>query len=105
MCERLQNSYPTLGLHLFRLGKLGRGDKRRYEQQDHGILVRSGGAIQTPRDVEIVVADKTGTITKGKPGVTDAVSVNGAEQQSVPLLAASAERGSELAFGSCCGFG
>ncbi|MFQ5858796.1 MAG: HAD-IC family P-type ATPase, partial [Anaerolineae bacterium] len=40
---------------------------------ENGILIRSGEAIQTLKDVHTVVFDKTGTITKGKPEVTDVV--------------------------------
>jgi Cu+-exporting ATPase len=66
---------------------------------EHGILIRSGEAIQTLKDVKIVVFDKTGTITKGKPEVTDVVSVNGFGEQAVLQAAASAERGSEHPLG------
>ena len=38
---------------------------------EHGILIRSGAAIQTLKDVRVVIFDKTGTLTKGKPEVTD----------------------------------
>jgi Cu+-exporting ATPase len=38
---------------------------------ENGILIRSGAAIQTLKDVKVIVFDKTGTITKGKPEVTD----------------------------------
>ena len=41
---------------------------------EHGILIRSGEALQTARAIQIVVLDKTGTITKGKPELTDVVS-------------------------------
>ena len=40
---------------------------------EHGILIRSGEALQTARAIKIVVLDKTGTITKGKPELTDVV--------------------------------
>ena len=43
---------------------------------EHGILIRSGEAIQTLKDVGIVIFDKTGTITKGKPEVTDIVLIS-----------------------------
>jgi len=63
---------------------------------EHGILIRSGEAIQTLKDVRIVVFDKTGTITKGKPEVTDVVTM----ANDRPLRwAASAERGSEHPLG------
>ncbi len=40
---------------------------------ENGILIRSGEALQTARNIQIVVLDKTGTITKGKPELTDVV--------------------------------
>ncbi|MBL8078222.1 MAG: heavy metal translocating P-type ATPase [Anaerolineales bacterium] len=40
---------------------------------EHGILIRSGEALQTARGIQIVVLDKTGTITKGKPELTDLI--------------------------------
>lgn len=60
-----------------------------------GILFRSGEAIQTMREVKTIVFDKTGTITKGKPEVTDVVAVSGRAEQDVLSLAASLESGSE----------
>lgn len=60
-----------------------------------GILFRSGEAIQTLQDVKTIVFDKTGTITKGKPEVTDIVSQNNYEQKKVLEIAASLEKGSE----------
>ncbi|RMI03504.1 MAG: heavy metal translocating P-type ATPase [Calditrichaeota bacterium] len=65
----------------------------------HGILIRSGEAIQTLKDVRVVVFDKTGTLTAGKPGVTDVVPVNGHEAKDVLQFAAAAERGSEHPLG------
>ncbi|MFQ5882830.1 MAG: heavy metal translocating P-type ATPase [Candidatus Methylomirabilales bacterium] len=64
-----------------------------------GILIRSGEAIQTLKDITVIVFDKTGTITKGKPEVTDVVAVNGFNEESVLRLAGSAERGSEHPLG------
>lgn len=66
---------------------------------EHGILFRSGEAIQTLKDVNIVVFDKTGTITKGKPEVTDIQSINGFDVQEVLTYAASIEKGSEHPLG------
>ena len=66
---------------------------------EHGILIRSGAAIQTLKDVSVVIFDKTGTITKGKPEVTDIVPVNGFHERVVLRAAASAERGSEHPLG------
>jgi Cu+-exporting ATPase len=66
---------------------------------ENGILIRSGEAIQTLKDVRVVVFDKTGTITKGKPEVTDVVAVHGCDERTVLQAAASAERGSEHPLG------
>ncbi len=66
---------------------------------EHGILIRTGEAIQTLKDVKVVVFDKTGTITKGRPDVTDVVAADGYDEQTVLRLAASAEMGSEHPLG------
>ncbi len=59
-----------------------------------GILFRRGEAIELMEKVKVIVLDKTGTLTKGKPAVTDIVSVD--QQESAVLqLAASAEKNSE----------
>jgi len=67
----------------------------------HGILIRSGEAIQTLKDVRVVVFDKTGTVTKGKPEVTDLIPNPESPIPDSRLLywAASAERGSEHPLG------
>lgn len=66
---------------------------------ENGILIRSGEAIQTLKDIRIVVFDKTGTITKGKPEVTDIVPAAGFDERTVLMAAASAEQGSEHPLG------
>jgi len=66
---------------------------------ENGILIRSGEAIQTMKDIKVVVFDKTGTITKGKPGVTDIIPYNGFDVETVLRVAASAEKGSEHPLG------
>lgn len=66
---------------------------------EHGILIREGSAIQTLRDVRVVIFDKTGTITKGKPEVTDIVPADGVGARELLRIAASAERGSEHPLG------
>ncbi len=66
---------------------------------EHGILIRSGEAIQTMKDVKVIIFDKTGTITKGKPEVTDVIALNGFTEAEVLQLAASAEKGSEHPLG------
>jgi Cu+-exporting ATPase len=66
---------------------------------EHGILIRSGEAIQTLKDIKIVIFDKTGTITKGRPEVTDVVAVNGFDESALLYACACAERGSEHPLG------
>jgi Cu+-exporting ATPase len=70
---------------------------------ENGILIRSGEAIQTIKDVKIVVFDKTGTITKGKPDVTNIVVSDewlaNRSEDDLLQIAASVERGSEHPLG------
>ncbi|MFB6291539.1 MAG: heavy metal translocating P-type ATPase [Candidatus Bipolaricaulia bacterium] len=65
---------------------------------ENGVLIRKGEAIQTMKDIDTIVLDKTGTITEGEPGVTDVISANGSEEELLGL-AASAEKGSEHPLG------
>ncbi|MFB3132346.1 MAG: heavy metal translocating P-type ATPase, partial [Rhodothermales bacterium] len=62
---------------------------------DRGILMRSGEAFQIMKDVDTVVLDKTGTLTIGKPKVTDVKALSGVDQDELLRLAGSAERNSE----------
>jgi Cu+-exporting ATPase len=64
---------------------------------EHVILIRSGEALQTARAIQIVVLDKTGTITKGKPELTDVVISNQpiVKEDELLRLAASVEKVSE----------
>ncbi len=66
---------------------------------ENGILIRSGEAIQTLREIDTIVLDKTGTITEGEPGVTDVVAAAGWEEAELLRLAAAAESGSEHPLG------
>jgi len=66
---------------------------------ENGVLIRHGEAIQTLRNVDTVVFDKTGTITKGRPEVTDIVPSKGYTKEEVLRLAASVEVGSEHPLG------
>lgn len=61
----------------------------------NGILIRNGTAIQAMRDIDTVIFDKTGTITGGRPVVTDVVTVSGIQRAEVLQIAASAEKNSE----------
>jgi Cu+-exporting ATPase len=65
----------------------------------HGILFKSSAALQRAHELDAVVLDKTGTLTRGEPAVTDIVSGNLADEQNILQLAASAERGSEHPLG------
>jgi Cu+-exporting ATPase len=60
----------------------------------NGILIRRGEAIQTMKEIKAVILDKTGTITKGQPAVTDVIS-NGMDDEGLFRYAASLEQGSE----------
>src|SRR6185437_3706828 len=62
-----------------------------------GLLIKGGAALQRAGDVRTVVLDKTGTITEGRPAVTDVVPVRGGRWASADVvrLAASVERASE----------
>ena len=60
-----------------------------------GILIRKGEAIQTMKKVKYIVFDKTGTITKGKPEVTDIKTIDKISEKELLLLSASLEKLSE----------
>ncbi len=60
-----------------------------------GVLIRNGEALQSASQITAMVLDKTGTITKGKPAVSDIVPVSGVNEESLLVLAASLEAGSE----------
>jgi Cu+-exporting ATPase len=66
---------------------------------ENGILVRDGKAIQVLDGADIVVFDKTGTITQGRPTVTDVVPAQGRYEAELLELAASLERHSEHPLG------
>ncbi|MGA9532343.1 MAG: heavy metal translocating P-type ATPase [Anaerolineales bacterium] len=66
---------------------------------EHGILFRNSGALERAHQLTAIVLDKTGTLTEGKPQVTDVSFSDGYDRQGVLQLAASAERGSEHPLG------
>ncbi|MCD6116227.1 heavy metal translocating P-type ATPase [bacterium] len=62
---------------------------------ENGILIRKGSAIQRMKDVTTIVLDKTGTVTTGKPGVTDIFPASNFKREDMLKTAATAETGSE----------
>ena len=67
---------------------------------EKGILIRNGEAIQTFKDLAVIAFDKTGTITKGKPEVTDIITSDHVTDEDFLYWMGSIEKGSEhpLAF-------
>jgi Cu+-exporting ATPase len=66
---------------------------------ENGILIKGGEALETAHKIDVVVLDKTGTITEGKPTVTDVLPVESGEADYLLRIAASAETGSEHPLG------
>jgi Cu+-exporting ATPase len=66
---------------------------------ENGILIKGGEALETAHKISTIVFDKTGTITEGKPTVTDVLTTEGAESDNLLQITASAEKGSEHPLG------
>ncbi|MGM7317318.1 heavy metal translocating P-type ATPase [Idiomarina sp. ST10R2A5] len=62
---------------------------------ERGILIRSGEAIQTFKDIKVIVLDKTGTITRGEPKLTEVVAAKGINEQELLQWAVTVENASE----------
>jgi Cd2+/Zn2+-exporting ATPase/Cu+-exporting ATPase len=60
-----------------------------------GLLIKGGKYLETLARADVVLLDKTGTLTLGRPQITDIVSLNGLSETEILILAASAERYSE----------
>jgi len=66
---------------------------------ENGVLIKSGAALEMAYKVNTIVFDKTGTITEGKPVVTDIVELSHYSSEYLLQIAASAEKGSEHPLG------
>jgi Cu+-exporting ATPase len=66
---------------------------------ENGILVRGGEALEQARKIDAIVLDKTGTLTRGKPAVTEIVPGEGITEDELLALAAALEVGSEHPLG------
>lgn len=66
---------------------------------ENGVLIKSGDALETTHKIQTIVFDKTGTITEGRPVVTDILVAGGLTKEELLQYAASAEKGSEHPLG------
>jgi len=66
---------------------------------ENGILIKGGESLESAHKINTVVLDKTGTVTVGKPYVTDIITKVSCDKDEILLLAASAERNSEHPLG------
>jgi Cu+-exporting ATPase len=62
---------------------------------ERGVLIKGGRALERAGSVDLVLLDKTGTVTTGRPVVTDVVTANGVDESALLSAAASVERLSE----------
>ena len=70
------------------LASIGNGAK-------HGLLIKGGRYLESLSQADVLLVDKTGTLTLGQPQITDVMSLNGLNREEILALAASAERYSE----------
>jgi Cd2+/Zn2+-exporting ATPase/Cu+-exporting ATPase len=61
----------------------------------HGLLIKGGKYLELLARADVLLVDKTGTLTLGQPQVTDVISLNGLSRSEILMIAASAERYSE----------
>ncbi|HEY8885720.1 MAG TPA: heavy metal translocating P-type ATPase, partial [Chloroflexota bacterium] len=66
---------------------------------EQGILIRGGEALEQARKIDTIVLDKTGTLTRGKPQVTQVIATDGISEADLLRFAAAAEVGSEHPLG------
>jgi Cu+-exporting ATPase len=66
---------------------------------ESGILIKGGEALETAHKIDTIILDKTGTVTEGKPAITDIIAAGDISRDGLLRLAASAERPSEHPLG------
>lgn len=66
---------------------------------EYGVLIKGGEALETTHKIKTIVFDKTGTITEGRPEVTDIITTGVIDRNEMLQIAASAEKGSEHPLG------
>jgi len=66
---------------------------------EYGVLIKGGAALESTHKIQTIVFDKTGTITEGRPEVTDIITTNIIDKNRLLQIAASAEKGSEHPLG------
>lgn len=66
---------------------------------ENGVLIKSGVALESAHKINAIVFDKTGTITEGKPKVTDVIAASAFDENKLLQLVASAEKASEHPLG------
>jgi Cu+-exporting ATPase len=67
---------------------------------EYGVLFKNATSLETAHKLQAIILDKTGTLTQGKPALTDIITHNGFAEAQVLQLAAAAERGSEHPLGA-----
>jgi Cu+-exporting ATPase len=66
---------------------------------EQGILIKGGESLERARQIKVIILDKTGTLTRGKPDVTEVISLGELDENSLLRLAALVEKGSEHPLG------
>jgi P-type Cu+ transporter len=66
---------------------------------ENGVLIKGGESLETAHRLDTIVLDKTGTLTRGEPSLTDFAALDGSAEDDLLRLVASAERGSEHPLG------
>ena len=64
-----------------------------------GILIKGGDVLENAHRLNAIILDKTGTVTEGKPAVTDVIPFQNYDKEDILTFAASAEKGSEHPLG------